>query len=553
MSRSSFRVPPLRLTLICCLVSFCANWQFGYQITYVNTAVKTFYRLFNSTYRADHNCSQCFMPYSDWSLIWSLTVASFYPGAIIGFLLVPYCTNRFGVRLALMGSTLPAIIGCLLEMFARVAARSSQPGSEDLVLVNFLIAGRVFTGIHGGAALALLPLFVSEVTPPAHRGVLSSLQQAAQALTTLLGFVFGSETFFTVEKNRFEWLQIIGMTPTLILIVFLAIIRETPYEYFIRRNDWIKGEKSIAYYYGGNVDMEIASIGIVQEGARSAAQPHNVYTLSDLLCPASASDQIVRKGFLLGVVAAASYAFTADDLIDSFSSQIFQNVGRKDERSSQHVADLVTVAIGVVLVITSMIGCILVEKLGRKWMLIGGLLGTALSNTAAVLFRFLPDTIGPLATMVAFAVSKAFIGLGAGAPAWFLTSELVPPAARSLAQSISTGVLLTVSGLVTVVYLPLDEHIGIYSLLVLASLPATICAAILMTYLPETKERTYEDIQRALAGRSAKCRFDTCLDENERLIRTLSKSSLSQNSRIHYGSANSCDSCDRSTLLAASI
>ncbi len=65
-------------------------------------------------------------------------------------------------------------------------------------------------------------------------------------------------------------------------------------------------------------------MAIAQEGARSAIQPHMKYNLADLLCPTTPSDRIVRKGLLLGIVAAASYAFTADDLIDSFSSHIFR-------------------------------------------------------------------------------------------------------------------------------------------------------------------------------------------------------------------------------------
>jgi len=122
-----------------------------------------------------------------------------------------------------------------------------------------------------------------------------------------------------------------------------------------------------------------------------------------------------------------------------------------------------------------------------------------------------------------------------------------------LAQTISTGMLLTMSGLVSVVYLPLDELIGDYSLLLLASAPACICAAILMTFLPETKDQTYEDVQRALGGRGPKCYFDMCQDESERLIRSLSKMSLSRSSRTHYGTTDSQDSGNGSTLLAASI
>uniref|UniRef100_A0A915C2Y4 Major facilitator superfamily (MFS) profile domain-containing protein n=1 Tax=Parascaris univalens TaxID=6257 RepID=A0A915C2Y4_PARUN len=78
----------LKLVAVAALVSFFANWQFAYQITYVNTAVGTFFVLANHAYSVTENCTQCLLPYESWSTQWSLIVASFYPGTIIGFLVV---------------------------------------------------------------------------------------------------------------------------------------------------------------------------------------------------------------------------------------------------------------------------------------------------------------------------------------------------------------------------------------------------------------------------------------------------------------------------------
>ena len=99
---------------------------------------------------------------------------------------------------------------------------------------------------------------------------------------------------------------------------------------------------------------------------------------------------------------------------------------------------------------------------------------------------------------VGFALTKSAIGLGAGAPAWFLTSELVSPKVTELCQSISTGSLLIASGLSTFVYLPSTKLLGIYSILFIAVLPAIIVAVILCLFLPETKDKKYDEIRLEL-------------------------------------------------------
>ena len=108
-----------------------------------------------------------------------------------------------------------------------------------------------------------------------------------------------------------------------------------------------------------------------------------------------------------------------------------------------------------------------------------------------------------------FALTKTFIGFGAGAPAWFLTSELVAPRVTSLCQAISTGTLLIATGVVTLVYLSgikqnfkpqilVDSIIGVYSIFFMASIPAFGLAIVLTLFLPETKDRKYEEIRADL-------------------------------------------------------
>ena len=181
------------------------------------------------------------------------------------------------------------------------------------------------------------------------------------------------------------------------------------------------------------------------------------------------------------------------------------------------MADLISVVMGVVLVLGSVGGAFLINRFGRRRLIILGLLGCSSSNLLLVIF---PSSVR-VAT-ISFTLTKVFIGLSAGAPAWFLTTELVlhlgsrklnilqvPPSRVSLFQSFSTGILLITTMLVTFFYLRLELAIHQYrfcsckiytiqsfkfSILLLTTGPAMILAILLFLFLPETQNRTNAEV-----------------------------------------------------------
>ncbi|CAD6189276.1 unnamed protein product [Caenorhabditis auriculariae] len=130
----------------------------------------------------------------------------------------------------------------------------------------------------------------------------------------------------------------------------------------------------------------------------------------------------IKRIFLIGAVVAVSYAFTGDDLIDTFSTQM-----------------------------------LVVDRYGRRNLVLIGLIGTCAANLAAAVF-----SANKIFVSVCFAATKMFIGLGCGGPAWFLTSELVRPEHAWIFQPISTGVLLASTMLETFFFLPIDAALGNY-------------------------------------------------------------------------------------------
>uniref|UniRef100_A0A1I7Y7C7 MFS domain-containing protein n=1 Tax=Steinernema glaseri TaxID=37863 RepID=A0A1I7Y7C7_9BILA len=467
-------LPHGRLLAVAIFVSFASNWQFAYQITYVNTASAVFRQIGDFAYSHSKGQHGARMPDDRWNTLWSIVVAGFYPGAIIGFIMVPYLVRRIGVKRALLYTCVPAIVGCLLQLFARLAARF-----DEFTFQQLLIFGRLLVGVQAGCSLCLLPMFVIEISPPIHVPFLSTLQQVCQSFSTVIGFLVGSPLLVSLGDFEFEWLQVIAVVPTILFFFFLLWLPHTPYCLLEDRQCTPQeASDSVLFYYG-----EEANPVTVRE------ELHHRWCLEgEHIHDGTILGTVNLKGLVIGSVAAISFAFTADDLIDSFSSQILKKSSSSSDESIELRAQLTTVCLGVLLFVTSIFGSFLHLRL---------LLDRPVRSQEALDHG--PARHGGQQHDRSLQLGQWILRLGYGAPAWFLTSELVAPKAVSVAQAISTGLLLVVTGLMTLVYLNVDALIPNYSILVLAAGPALICAIVLIFFLPETMDQTYEQIRDNLS------------------------------------------------------
>uniref|UniRef100_A0A8R1HTZ7 Uncharacterized protein n=1 Tax=Caenorhabditis japonica TaxID=281687 RepID=A0A8R1HTZ7_CAEJA len=112
------KIPPCRLVILAAIASFCANWSFAFQITYVNTSVDTFYKLAKTAYKQSRSCPTCILPEPQWLSQWSVTVSMFYPGTIFGFAMVPFMTKCMGVKRSLGIMCMAATIGVAVHFLA---------------------------------------------------------------------------------------------------------------------------------------------------------------------------------------------------------------------------------------------------------------------------------------------------------------------------------------------------------------------------------------------------------------------------------------------------
>ncbi|CAI2357232.1 unnamed protein product [Caenorhabditis sp. 36 PRJEB53466] len=477
-------IPPCRLVILAAIVSFCANWSFAFQITYVNTSVDTFYKLARTAYKEVRQCSTCQLPETQWLSQWSVVVSMFYPGTILGFLAVPLMTKWIGVKRSQGIMCIAATIGVAVHFLAL-----SFLSLGEITYTTILSIGRLMIGLQAGSSLCLLPLYIIEISPPYYRSFLNNFQQVSQSFATLLGLVLGSEEILPLGNARFVIMQIVAVVPILFLLFLLVITPQTPTYLSQFHPECIhEAIHSQLFYHGterSNSYKPLISNYEMMESNNNLKYASYGKSWKDSF-----------KGFLIGAVVAASYAFTGDDLIDTFSANMLigdSNGLKQTHQSTDTFTVLVSDALGLVLFSASIIGIFLADRYGRRKLVLLGLFGTCVANIGAVVF-----TSNKVVVSLCFAATKTFIGMGCGGPAWFLTSELVDPDYAWIFQPMSTGILLSSTMVLTFFYLSVDALIGSYSLLIMAAGPALVAAILIYLYLPETKGRSSEEIQHML-------------------------------------------------------
>lgn len=477
-------IPPCRLVILAAIASFCANWSFAFQITYVNTSVDTFYKLARRAYKLVRLCPTCQLPENEWLAQWSVAVSMFYPGTILGFLMVPFLTKWIGVKRAQGIMCIAATIGVGVHFLA-----VSFLSLGEVTFITLLSIGRLLIGLQAGSSLCLLPLYIIEISPPQYRSFLNNFQQVSQSLATVMGLILGSEEIFPLGNARFLIMQISAVVPVVFLLFLLIITPPTPTYLSLFHPECIhEALNSRLFYHGMNRSNDYRPL------ISNYEMMDNKFSSKYATYGKSWRDSF--KGFLIGAIVAASYAFTGDDLIDTFSSNMLLGDPSNTEKVHQTTdafTILVSDGLGVVLFVASLLGIVLADRYGRRRLVLVGLFGTCVANIAAVVF-----TANKVIVSLCFAATKAFIGIGCGGPAWFLTSELVDPEYAWIFQPLSTGILLSTTMIETFFYLSVDALIGGYSLLVLAAGPALIAAILIYLYLPETKGRSSEEIQHML-------------------------------------------------------
>ena len=398
------------------------------------------------------------------------TVSSLLFGCIIGVISAGKPGDIFGRKKTLMAAAF---------LFVVSAAGSALATS----LVVFIIY-RIIGGLGVGIASMLSPMYISEISPAAQRGRLVSFNQLAIVIGILLAFVSNALLVDTGENNWRWMLAVMGM-PALLFFVFLFFAPESP--------RWLvqKGFSEQALVILGKINGSSAAGEELKTIEASIAEEKDRGSFRDVFSPS------LRPVLLIGVFLCVFSQITGINSIMYYAPVIFQSIG-----AGAGNAVFQTAIIGGGNLIFTFVAIALVDRLGRKPLLIGGVTGMIVSLTSIAAAFYMKRTEGYI-ILVLILMYIASFSASVGAVTWVIVSEIFPNKLRSKAMSVSiVSLWLANFALILVFPMMLNRLGGATSFLFFDAMCVLLLLFVIFK-LPETKGKSLEELEKILLGKNA--------------------------------------------------
>jgi sugar porter (SP) family MFS transporter len=400
-----------------------------------------------------------------------LLVSIVLVGAAVGALSGGRLADVFGRRFMLMATAVIFVTGALV-----CAAAPS---------LNILVVGRLIVGLGIGFATSTVPIYISEVSPPQTRGWQVSLFQLAITIGILAAYVV-DYTFSGSASWR--WMLGLAFVPGAILGLGMLRMPESPR--WLAEHGQSNLARRILARIRGTEDIESEWLEI----QKTLTETEERGRFSDLLSPS------LRTALLIGIGLAIFQQVTGINTVIYYAPLIVQSAGI----STASGAILATAGIGLVNVIMTIVAMWLIDRVGRRPLLLIGIGGMILS-LGVLGFVFRMPTGGALAwlAVVTLMIYVASFAISLGPIFWLIISEIYPLRVRGIAEGTAAGVNWASNFVVSFTFLTLIEVLGpsmtfwVYALLAVASW--------LFAYylVPETKGRTLEEIEHSFRHRHA--------------------------------------------------
>ncbi len=366
-------------------------------------------------------------------------------------------------------------------LFAVSAIGSALPQS-----VGVFVIYRIIGGVGVGAASMLSPMYIAEIAPARLRGRLVSLNQLAIIVGILLAFFanytiqsYGSERVVGEQAwnviSGWRWMFGLETLPAALFFLMLFFVPDSP------RFLMARGKEDAARTVLGKigtpdgVDAQIREIADVLSEERG--------TLKDFLRPG------MKTALLIGIALAVFQQWTGINAIMYYSTDVFKQAG-----FAGNAAFVNSVGVGLTNLVFTFVGIALVDRLGRRPLLIGGAAVQAVS-LGIVAVAFAQGSQGWWVLVAILTYVGAF-SASLGPVVWVVISEIFPTKIRGRAMGLATLSLWTACYLLSHTFPILLGSIGPPMTFGLYAGISVACAVFVAIVVPETKGMSLEDIER---------------------------------------------------------
>lgn len=445
--------------------------------------------------------------------VWAITVA--LAGFLFGFDTVvisgadkplqalwdttPIFHGTFIMSMALWGTVLGSLAGGIptkrlgrkktlfwIGILFFVSALGSALANDPYLFSFFRFIGGVGVGVSSVAA----PIYISEITSPESRGRLGALYQFCLVFGIMIAFISNWTLKGVGGANDWRWMLGVEAIPALLYTIMVLKVPNSPRWLILQKGDDDAALPVLNSIYG--------SIDKAKEKLKDIKQ--------DIL-QSKGSDSLFNKKYSrvlwLGFFIAFFNQLSGINFVLYYSPRILEQAGLGGSDSL-----LNAIAIGVVNLIFTIIGMRLIDKLGRRQLIIIGSIGYILSLFMVGLCFQLE--LGPTLLITFICLFVASHAIGQGAVIWVFISEIFPNRVRSYGQSWGTGTHWVFAAIITQVTpffisdkIVNGEKIGVFAdnMQVIYYFFAGMMVLQLLWALfkmPETKGVSLEDLEKQL-------------------------------------------------------
>lgn len=435
------RSPSPRYLYLAAAVAAIGGLLFGFDTAVINGAIVFLRRQFGLT------DSQT-----------EIGASSLLLGCVFGASLAALTTDRFGRKK-------------LLLVAAGLFTASSIATALPRNLTQFVIA-RLIGGIAIGVASTLSPLYIAEIAPARSRGLLVSVNQLAIVSGILLSYGVNYGLAGSGPAN-WRWMFASAALPSAFFVLALLFVSESP-RWLVQSGREAEAEQVLSRIEGpefAQAEMKAIRATVAEESG-------------------SILDPAFRKPLVIAVLIALFSQFTGINTIIYYGSLVFLEHVPNQTASTALWAN---VTIGAINFGATILGMNLIDRIGRKPLMMGAFGGMAISLMGVSAAIRAQSSARLIECFVLTYVACFAIGIGTGT--WVLMSEICPTRIRGRAMSIATVFLWCGTLLVTLTFLSLVRALTAAGAFLLY---AIVCIAALLfvgLIVPETKGRSLEEIE----------------------------------------------------------
>ncbi|MEX0566455.1 sugar porter family MFS transporter [Raoultella terrigena] len=397
--------------------------------------------------------------------------SSIIVGCIIGVALAGPLSDAVGRKKVLLLTALIFIFGVLGQAMATSA--------------EMLVWFRILVGVGIGVETTIAPLYIAEVSPAHIRGRLVSLNQLFNCVGNLAIFSIAAIIASSASEAwniEYGWRVIFatGIAPAAIFLILLAWVPESP-RWLLRKGHDAKGLEVLR-----KINPDEATARQQLAAIQAALQNESQSRLSELFTPR------LRRALIVGFCVALFQQITGINAIFYYAPEIFKTAGVDVSGAMSF-----TVLIGLTLVVSTLLSMWIIDRVGRRSLLIFGSIGMTIALTCiGMLFRASEAHITLL--LLSILAYVAIFAVSYGTVAYVIIAEIFPIQVRGVAVSIATFALWGGNFFVSRFFPVLVENISAAGTFFIFAATSAVALIFVLTMVPETKGKTLEEIELEL-------------------------------------------------------